>query len=115
MSRGVLVAIAGTDTLLVRAGTVEGLEPDYHLIRQENKLCIRKSRVVLTASFPDPVPAVAQAVSRQLQALDRCLVLKSQADANPGRPVVAVTELAVKVAQNAAASELDAVNAEAHA
>lgn len=63
----------------------------------------------------DPVPAVVQAVSRQLQALDRCLGLKSQADANSGRPVVAVTVLAVKVAQNAAASELDAVYAEAQA
>lgn len=61
------------------------------------------------------MPAVAHAVSRQLQALDRCLGLKSQADANPGRPVVAVTVLAVKVAQNAAASELDAVYAEAQA
>ena len=64
---------------------------------------------------PDPAPTVAQAVSRQLQALDRCLVLKSQADAKLGSPVVAVTVLAVKVAQKAAASELDAVYAEAHA
>lgn len=35
--------------------------------------------------------------------------MKSQAEAKLGRPVVAVTTLAVKVAQNAAASELDAV------
>lgn len=64
---------------------------------------------------PDPAPAVAQAVSRQLHALDKCPVLKSQAEAKLGRPVVAVTLLAVKVAQKAAASELDAVYAEAQA
>lgn len=41
--------------------------------------------------------------------------MKSQAEAKLGRPVVAVTLLAVKVAQKAAASELDAVYAEAQA
>jgi hypothetical protein len=52
---------------------------------------------------------VAQAVSRQLQALDKALVLNPHAEAKLGRLVVAVTVLAVKVAQNSAAAELDAV------
>lgn len=59
--------------------------------------------------------SVAQAVSRQLQALDKCLTELSQTEAKLGRPVVAVTELAVKVAQKAAASEREAVYAEAQA
>jgi hypothetical protein len=39
--------------------------------------------------------------------------LKSQAEAKAGRPVVSVTALVVKVAQNADASAAEAVNAEA--
>lgn len=61
-----------------------------------------------------PAVAVTQ-VSRQLQALDRCFVSKSQAEAKSGKRVVAVTVLAVKVAQNATASALEAVYAAAQA
>jgi hypothetical protein len=58
-----------------------------------------------------PAESVAQTVSRQLHALDKWLGLKSQAVAKLGSSVVAVTTLAVKVAQKAAASEREAVYA----
>lgn len=52
---------------------------------------------------------VVQVVSRQLHALDNCLTSLSQAEAQVGKPVVAVTVLAVKVAQNSPAADRDAV------
>lgn len=58
---------------------------------------------------------MAHAVSRQLQALDKCLGLLSHADAKLGKPVASVTVPAVKVAQNSAAAALEAVKAEGHA
>jgi len=41
LSRGVLVAIAGTDALPVIAGAVDGSEEDYCTIRQTRLLCVR--------------------------------------------------------------------------